>query len=204
MIRFLKCLLGIPLVFLSVVLALVAVVGFFTDDTISSRVIAASIGVLSIILFVIGKRLVSNRDSTNFGHPQTAAAFDESFQFVTVDTRGKITVHASTASEAKLAIKELRLLKKSFSLEKCQVTAQQKAIRAQYTHDTRQRGSKFRGGGGFGRFVRSMQTASSDSARSQLASALRPLETEQQRIAHAMTQIDSLIAQVEAQALRLP
>ena len=146
----------------------------------------------------------SGNSISQFGHAQTAAAFDQSFQFVTVTSRGNISVHASTAADANLAIKELRLLKKSFSLEKRQVTAQLKAVRAQYTHDTRQRGSKFRGGGGFGRFVRSMQTASRDSARTHLASTLRPLESEQQRIDHAITQIDSLIAQVEAQALRLP
>ena len=208
MIRFLKLILGIPLVLLAVLLAVVAIVGFFTDDTASSRVLAVSLGFLSIVLFVSGKRLIKKPSSGNsisqFGHAQTAAAFDQSFRFVTVTARGEISVHASTASDAKLAIKELRLLKKSFSLEKQQVTAQQKAVRGQYTHDTRQRSSKFRGGGGFGRFVRSMQTASRDSARSHLASTLRPLENEQQRIDHAITQIDSLIAQVGAQALRLP
>ncbi len=208
MIRLLKLILGIPLVLLAVLIAVVAVVGFFTDQTTSGRVIAVFLVSLSIVLFVSGKRLIKNPSSGNsisqFAHAQTSAAFDQSFQFVTVTSRGDISVHASSAADAKLAIKELRLLKKSFSIEKQQVTAQLKAVRAQYTHDTRQRGSNFRGGGGFDRFVRSMQAASRDSARTHLARTLRPLEIEQQRIDHVITQIGSLIAQVEAQALRLP
>lgn len=208
MIRLLKLIVGIPLVLVSVLLAVVAVAGFYTDQSTSGRAIAVFLVFLSIVSIISGKRLIKKSSSGNsisqFGHALTASAFDQSFQFVTVNSLGNISVHASTAADTKLAIKELRLLRKSFSLEKRQVTAQHKAVRAQHTHDIRQRGSIFRGGGGFGRFIRSMQTASRDSARTHLARALRPLETEQQRIEHAITQIDSLIAQVETQALRLP
>lgn len=204
----LKLLLGIPILLLSLLLAYTAVVTFQTDESATARIVTVILGVLSLILFLVGKRFVFNRGNTDsggrFGHPQTATILDESFEFVTIASSGKISVHASTAAEAKLAIKELRLLKKSFAIEKRQVRAQKKAIRAEYTHDVRKRGSKFRGRGGFGRFVRSMQTASRDSARADLARALKPLEAEDQRLAHAMRQIDSLIVQVDAQALRLP
>ncbi|MDA7662966.1 hypothetical protein N8550_03080 [Pirellulaceae bacterium] len=170
--------------------------------------VAGSVFFLSLVLFIIGTRLVRKRTSVNsisdFGSPQADSSLDESFRFVKVTSRGEISVYASTAADAKLAVKELRLFKKSFTLEKRQVAARKKSIRAQYTHDTRQRGSKFRGGGAFGRFVRAVQTTVGDSARSQLASALQPLEMESQRIADAITQIDFLIAQVEVQALRLP
>ena len=78
---------------------------------------------------------------------------------------------------------------------------EQKAIRAEYTDTVRRRGSKVAGGGGFGRFLRNMQTISNDSARRELANALAPLENTKQRIELAMTASENAIAQLEARWL---
>ena len=86
----------------------------------------------------------------------------------------EIRVNTSTVAEAKFAIKELKLKKKEYSLQKRAVTDKQKEIRAQYTDEVRSRGSMMRGGGGLGKFVRAVQSASRDSKRAQLANALAP------------------------------
>jgi hypothetical protein len=106
-------------------------------------------------------------------------------------------------AEAKIALKELKLKKKEFGIMKREIMTSQKEIRAAYTHEVRSRGSMMRGGGGFGRFVRAIQTISRDSKRSQLAKNLMPLEREKQRIEGMIEAIDSLIVQLEAHLLGL-
>ena len=109
-----------------------------------------------------------------------------------------VRVNTSTLAEAKLAIKELKLRKKEYSLEKRSVNEQMKAIRAQYTQEVRSRGSKMRGSGGLGRFVRGIQTISRDNRRAKLASDLAPYEAKKQNIESMMMAIDSTILKVEA------
>ncbi|MEP7342764.1 MAG: hypothetical protein ABI977_33855 [Acidobacteriota bacterium] len=108
-----------------------------------------------------------------------------------------MTVTARTITEAKLAIKELKLRKKELSLLKRQVTEQERAIRAEYTHSVRQRGSKLQGGGGIGRFIRVVQTASRDSARRNLANRLAPYEQEKRKIDAMTTAIEEVLLKVE-------
>jgi len=122
--------------------------------------------------------------------------------FVTISPDGQITVEARSLQEAKLALKELKLKKKELSLLKRQVTEQERAIRAGYTDAVRRRGSKIQGGGGIGRFIRMMQTASRDSARRNLAEQLAHYEQERRRIESMKSAIDQLILQVESIILR--
>jgi hypothetical protein len=64
--------------------------------------------------------------------------------FVDISPEGEISVRANSVPEAKLALKELKLKKKELSLLKKQVIEQERQIRAAYTHEVRQGGSKFR------------------------------------------------------------
>lgn len=113
----------------------------------------------------------------------------------------KIRCVAQTVPEGKLAVKELKLKKKEYGLLKREVMAQQKEIRAAYTHKVRTRGSMVRGGGGLGRLFRVFQTASRDGARASLAKQLAPLEAERNRIENIIGGIDNLIVQIESALL---
>jgi hypothetical protein len=114
----------------------------------------------------------------------------------------QITVNVNSVDEAKLALKELKLKKKEFGLLKRSITEKQKEIRADYTGDVRSRGSMMRGGGGLGKLVRVMQSASRDARRAQLARNLEPLEAKKQEIEAMIRAIDSAILQVEAALLK--
>lgn len=126
---------------------------------------------------------------------------DRDVSYVEVYPNGEIIVTARTITEAKLAIKELKLRKKELSLLKRQVTEQERAIRAEYTHNVRQRGSKFRGGGWIGRVVRDVQTASRDSAKRSLANQLAPFEQQKREIEALVVAIEEVILKVEAMLL---
>ena len=111
-------------------------------------------------------------------------------------------VKASSISEAKLALKDLKLKKKEYALLKRELNEKQKEIRASYTDEVRTRGSMLRGGGGLGKFVRFVQTASRDGKRSQLAVALAPLVQEKQSIESLIHAIDLASLQVESYILK--
>ncbi len=80
----------------------------------------------------------------------------------TMKDDGSISLSIHSLPEAKLAIKQLKLWKKELGVIKRQVAEQQRGIRSEYTDQVRQQASKFRGGGGFGQFVRAVQTANRD------------------------------------------
>lgn len=109
----------------------------------------------------------------------------------------EISLSVSSVEQAKLAIKQLKLKKKEFNLIKKQVDQQQKQLRAEYTDSVRRQGSKFSGGGGFGKFIRAFQTASRDSHRRSLADSLEPLEQKKQKIISVIDAIEHAILQVE-------
>ena len=121
--------------------------------------------------------------------------------FVTITSDGAVSVQAGSIPEAKLALKELKLKKKELSLLKKQVTEQERQIRSAYTNQVRQRGSKFQGGGGVGRLIRSVQTASRDGARRELAQQLAPLEQQKSKIEGMRSAIEQLVLQLEAAIL---
>lgn len=113
----------------------------------------------------------------------------------------KLDLAYNSLSEAKLAIKELKLLKKDQSLKKKVINQEQKAIRANYTERVRTRGSKVRGGGKIGRFVRTVQTANRDGERAALARELRPLEDRRQVIEATLLTIDKALIMIESDIL---
>jgi phage shock protein A len=116
---------------------------------------------------------------------------------------GLIRITATNLAELKIALKELKLMKKQFTLNKREVSARQTQLRAAYTEEVRTQGSKMRGGGNLGRFVRSAQTISRDAKRAQLAKDLAPHEREKQQIERVTAGIDSMILRVEAEILNL-
>lgn len=117
--------------------------------------------------------------------------------FVAISNTGKINISIKSVAEAKLAIKELKLKKKEYSLVKREISQQQKQIRAEYTDRVRQRGSKFRGGGNIGRFVRTVQTINRDADRRSLAQELMPLEQQKQSIETVINAIEQAILKIE-------
>jgi hypothetical protein len=117
--------------------------------------------------------------------------------FVMIDPDGDLRVSARSVAEAKIAIKELKLKKKEYALAKREISQNQKQIRAEYTDSVRQRGSKFRGGGGIGSFVRTVQTISRDADRRSLAQELAPLEQQKNTVESIINAIDRAILQIE-------
>ena len=117
--------------------------------------------------------------------------------FVTMTDDGELRVSARSVAEAKIAIKELKLKKKEYALMKREISQQQKQIRAEYTDQVRQRGSKLRGGGSIGHLVRTVQTINRDADRRTLAQELAPLEQQKNVIESMVNTIDQTILQVE-------
>jgi hypothetical protein len=117
--------------------------------------------------------------------------------FVKITDDGELSISARSVAEAKIAIKELKLKKKEYALVKREISQQQKQIRAEYTDQVRQRGSKFRGGGSVGRLVRTVQTINRDADRRSLAQELAPLEQQKNAVEVVITAIDQKILQVE-------
>lgn len=114
----------------------------------------------------------------------------------------RISVSVQGAGEAKLALKELKLKKKEFGIQRRLLASRQKEVRASYTDEVRTRGSMVRGGGGLGRFIRAVQTISRDSKRAGLANELAPLERAKQDVEAMIHAVDILILKVEAELLR--
>jgi hypothetical protein len=117
--------------------------------------------------------------------------------FVNISDNGDLHVSAKSLAEAKIAIKELKLKKREYALVKREISQKQKSVRAEYTNSIRQKGSKFIGGGGLGRLVRTVQTISRDADRRTLAQELAPLEQQKNAIEGIVNSIDQAILQLE-------
>jgi hypothetical protein len=109
----------------------------------------------------------------------------------------EVSYSVSNTAEAKTAIKELKLLKKGYALQKKEVATEIQAIKFNYSQEVRSRGSMMRGGGGFGRFIRVFQTASRDTKRSGLASEIQPFEYRKAELDGIMHAIDQLVVKLE-------
>lgn len=109
----------------------------------------------------------------------------------------QIFYSVANPAQAKLAIKELKLLKRGFALRKKELVAEMQLVRFSYSQEVRSRGSMMRGGGGLGRFVRAIQSVSRDSKRAALANALHPLEVQKGEADGMMLAIDQLVVKLE-------
>jgi hypothetical protein len=118
-------------------------------------------------------------------------------KIVNVTADGELHVSVKSLAEAKIALKELKLKKREYALVKREISQTQKLIRAEYTNEVRQRGSKFIGGGSVGRFVRTIQTINRDADRRTLAQELAPLEQQKNAVEAIVNQIEQAMLQVE-------
>lgn len=141
-------------------------------------------------------------DTFNNESKTNISSTKKSDSFVNLDiNNGRISISCETLQEAKLALKELKLKKKEYNLIKKQIIQKQKEIRAQYTNQTRQQGSKFRGGGKIGQFIRGVQQNIRDSQRRDLADALLPLEQEKTALDTILNAIEQASIQLESQII---
>lgn len=126
----------------------------------------------------------------------------DDLMFVTVDDDGSIEVSASSAAELKIAIKELRLVKKDLAAQKKEVTADIAAVRAEQRTRVAHHKPMVRGGGMFGKILRTTTQISRANARASTDNAVRPLEAQKNNLDMRMLVVDRTIAQVEAAILR--
>ncbi len=121
------------------------------------------------------------------------------FTGVTYGENGSIDVSTNTVTEAKLAIKELRRRKRELGVTKREINEKMREIRAAYTDQVRSRSPMMRGGGGFGRAMRMLQTGSRAGTRQQLARELAPWEVQRATIERHILLVDGVITRMEAQ-----
>jgi hypothetical protein len=116
---------------------------------------------------------------------------------------GDIGVSLKTAVEAKLAIKDLRLRKRSLSAEKRIVTQEMAAIRREYTVKNANRGPSIRGGGNVGKFARTMDSMGRSLDRSSRERELAPLDERKRWFEARINNVDALIHHCETYMVRL-
>ena len=116
---------------------------------------------------------------------------------VTLLDDGTVRMKWDSVDEAKLAIKQLRLKKRELNIQKRSVNAEMKELRLERREQVAQQGSKMRGGGKFGQFVRASQTAGRDHDRRQHVARLAPYEQAKADIDRQITNVDMIIARIE-------
>lgn len=110
----------------------------------------------------------------------------------------------STPAEAKAVIKELKLKRRELVAAKSAFSKQIAEIRAAYRSRVAQRGTKLRGMGGFGKFVRGIQTVGRDADRADTDKAIRPLEARIAAIDSDIRGLDAAVLQVEQWIVQNP
>lgn len=116
---------------------------------------------------------------------------------------GQIRLRVSSEEEARLAMKDLQLFRKKVSLERQGISQEMSSARAARQQSMAHRGPAMRGGGGFGRAVRSLDSMSRSMTRSAHASQLAPLQQQKEQYDAAIRELDGLVNQLEHEMLRL-
>ena len=128
------------------------------------------------------KKIFRETHQTIFEHKQQNAIHTDvpearNQKFIRIGVNGRLSpLDVRNIQEAHLALKEIPLLKKELVLNKREVDEKIRQLRADYTHQRQQQGSKMRGGGWIGQIVRAYQTADTDNQRYTLAAQIKPLE----------------------------
>ncbi len=115
---------------------------------------------------------------------------------VTVEPNGNLTINVSTVEEARLAIKQLRLHKRERQLQRKEIVEAQKVTRTDRRTEVARQGSKVRGGGNAGKFVRSAQTIGRDTDRHRHAGEMATFDEQK-------AQVDAIIMRIDAAILQL-
>jgi len=110
---------------------------------------------------------------------------------------GDIHISIESVPEAKLAVKQLKLKKKEFALDKNAVTTELSRMRAEHQIHLGNQGSMVRGGGNLGKTIRTVQHISRDTAKQSYVNALAPLERQKTAIEQHMLKIDDAVMQLE-------
>jgi hypothetical protein len=122
-------------------------------------------------------------------------------EYVVLTSDGHLSVQANNIQEAKIAIKQLKIKKKEYSLAKKEIVLQQQLIKAEFTDKNRRQGAMMRGGGGIGKFVRTIQNVQRDTNKIDLANKLAPLEKQKFHIDAILSIIDQGVLKLESYLL---
>jgi hypothetical protein len=117
-------------------------------------------------------------------------------------TGSGVTANVHSIAEAKIAIKELKLKKKEYSLLKKNLINQQKQLRAEYNHEVRTRGRIVRGIGIEGLFAQEAERTTREARKVKLANDLAPLEEKKQDIDAMLSGIANTILLLETYILK--
>jgi len=129
--------------------------------------------------------------SSSYSSQSSSGQSSNSKRFVTILGSGEIHILSQTIPEAKIAIKELKLKKKEYNLEKKGIIQKQKEIRANYTDAIRRRRSPRL------HFFPSSEISRRDDARRNLANALKPLDQQKNSIETKISLVDQAILHLE-------
>ena len=124
-------------------------------------------------------------------------------KYVTISPNGEILINVRDVSEAKPALKELKLMKREVANAKRLIMENKRQIRASYTDKVRSRFGLF-GKHGTGGWIRDYQKAERNSSRRRLAKDLDPYEAEQQKLEAQVIALNRAILEVEAYILQNP
>lgn len=115
---------------------------------------------------------------------------------------GELSGRMGTTAEVKLAIKELKMLKRHLGAEKRQINAQIQAIRSSHNQTIMRRGPSMRGGGTLGKLVRAADQASRKRDRSEHAKTLDPYLAHRAQIDTRINMIEQAVAQLDVALIR--
>lgn len=129
------------------------------------------------------------------------APIPEIKQAVTFHDNGDISLNVGSVPEAKLAIKQLRLRKKEIGVEKKAITTEMAEIRADRRQQVANQGPMMRGGGGFGKTVRTFESLGRANARAKHANRLAPYDDAKAELDRRIMLVDRAIHSLEAYVL---
>lgn len=111
---------------------------------------------------------------------------------------GRIFPKWQTISDARLAIKHLKLLKKEVKLRRSAICKEQRDIRANHTDANRRRGAAPRGRGIIMGVFRTIHRIDKGLAQGNFANSIASLEEQKQKIDRVVLEIDNTIIQAES------
>ena len=107
------------------------------------------------------------------------------------------SIQAETLPDARVALKELKFLKKDLQLEKKMVAADLKVLRTSRSQQVASQGSMMRGGGQGGQVLRTFQRIGRDHDRSKHASNMAPYQQAIAELDERINQVDKVIATLD-------
>lgn len=110
---------------------------------------------------------------------------------------------ALDAEQMKLVVAQWKLERSEYRRRRTVFAKEMRAVRADYTHEVRQRGPMARGGGGFGAFIRLVQGNSRAGRRAKLTDDLAPHEGQLRALDNTIADFDRITIMGERRLLEL-